>query len=130
MRLAAAGIVSAAVLSVPGCGPASSPPKRDEGVERASFRSHAARDFLATCPGGASRPETRQQEARLATLRQLAAGKNLDHAVWLGENRWNGVARYSQRRPCAAGDAAYRAALADFSAALAALARGLAEAPQ
>ncbi|WP_114952526.1 hypothetical protein [Sphingosinicella terrae] len=130
MRLATAGLVSAAVLSAPGCGSGPAPAKRDGAVERASFRSLAARQFLATCPGGASRPETLEQEARLEALKGLAAGKDLDHAVWVGENRWNGLARYSDREPCRPGEPAYRDALAAFSGALDALAQTIAEAPQ
>ena len=132
MRLAAAGLVSAAVLSVPGCGSGSgsTSARRDGTVEQASFRAHAARDFLAGCPGAPARPETAAQETRLETLRQLAAGKDLDHAIWVGENRWEAVARYSERASCGPGEAAYRQALAAFGGAIDTLAGQIAEAPR
>ena len=127
---ATAGIVSAAVLAVPGCGPAAPPESRDETVERASFRALAARDFLTACPDAAGRPETRRQEDRHEELKQLAARKDLGHSIWLGENQWRGVSRYSDRQACRVGEPAYREALVDFSGALDELARRVAEASQ
>jgi len=116
---ATAGMLSAAVLLAPGCGPSSeTTPSRDEPVRRANFRSLAARDYLATCPGSALRSETRRQLDRLEELKQLAARKDAGHAIWLGDNDWAGVARYSAREPCPAGEAAYGDALAAFSGTL------------
>jgi len=134
MRAAAAtaGMLSAAVLLAPGCGGGSpsGPGAADEPLRRASFRSLAARDFLVTCPGGASRPETIRQIGRLGELKQLAARKQAGHAVWLGENDWAAVARYSDREPCEAGEEAYGQALAAFSGTLDALAARIAEYPR
>ena len=119
MRVAgAAGMLSAAVLLAPGCGPPARDQERSEPVRRASFRSLAARDFLATCPGAAGRPETARQEERLEELKQLAIRKGAGHAVWLGENDWAAVARYRDREPCQAGAQAYGEALAAFGATL------------
>jgi hypothetical protein len=123
-------MVSAAVLLAPGCGsePPSSP-SREEPVRRATFRSLAARDFLATCAGGPGRPETAHQDARLAELKQLAARKEAGQAVWLGENDWAAVSRYSDREPCALGEQAYGEALAAYSGALDTLAARIAAYP-
>lgn len=126
---ATAGIVSAAVLAVPGCGPVAPAERRDETVERASFRALAARQFLATCPGAAGRAETRRQEDRHEELKQLAARKDLGHSIWLGENQWRGVSRYD-REMCGEGEPAYREALAAFGGELDELARRVAEAPR
>jgi len=131
VKAAAATALSAVVLLAPGCGPSTSPrqPDREEPVRRASFRSVAARDFLATCPGAAARPETAYQLARHEELRQLAARNGAGRAIGLGENEWAGLGRYARRRPCAAGEAPYRQALSDFSGALDALAARIAEHP-
>ena len=130
MRAAAAtaGMLSAAVLLSPGCGEA--PPadqQKEEPVRRASFRSLAARDFLASCPGAAGRAEAARQAARLEELKQLAIGKRAGQAVWLGENDWAAVARYREREPCEPGEEAYGQALAAFSATLDELAGRIAE---
>jgi len=128
---AAAGMVSAAVLLAPGCGGAPSADGASaEPVRRASFRSLAARDFLVTCPGGAARPETLRQGARLEELKQLAIRKSAGQAIWLGENDWTAVARYRDREPCQPGEEAYGQALAAFSATLDELAGRIADHPQ
>ena len=131
MNVAAATALSAAVLLAPGCGPSAAPrqPDREEPVRRAAFRSVAARDFLASCPGASSRPETGYQLMRHAELRQLAARNGAGRAVALGENEWAGLGRYARRRPCEAGEGPYRQALGDFSGALDQLAGRIAEHP-
>ncbi len=133
MRAAAAtaGMLSAAVLFAPGCGQSSAPEqaRQDEPVRRASFRSMAARDFLASCPGGLARPEAALQIGRFEELKQLAARNGAGQAIWLGENEWAGVSRYSDRERCPPGDEAFREALAAFSGALDALAGRIAEYP-
>ena len=130
MNRATAGMLSA-VLLAPGCGPAGAPRSddRDEPVRRASYQSVAARDFLVTCPGAATRRETAYQDARFAELKQLAARNGAGRAVALGENEWAGLGRYANRPPCAAGEAAYRQALAALGGALDALAARIAEFP-
>ena len=131
MRAAAATALSAVVLLTPGCGPSTSPrqPDREEPVRRASFRSVAARDYLATCPGAAARAETIYQVARHEELRQLAARNGAGRAIALGENEWAGLGRYARRRPCTVGEAPYRQALSEFSGALDTLATRIAEHP-
>ena len=131
MRRAATGALGAIVLLTPGCGPSAAPrqPDREEPVRRASFRSVAARDHLATCPGASARRETGYQLARHAELRQLAARNGAGRAIALGENEWAGLGRYGRRRPCAPGEAPYREALAQFSGALDILAARIAEHP-
>lgn len=131
MRSAAAGALTAAVLLSPGCGEGDRPAgEAAEPVRRASFRSLAARDFLTSCPGAAGREETARQAERLDALRQLAARKGAGQAIWLGENDWAAVARYSDREPCEAGEEAYRQALAAFGGALDELAGRIADYPQ
>jgi len=130
MRAAAAtaGMLSAAVLLAPGCGQTErKASSNDEPVRRAAFRSMIARDFLASCPGAGARPETARQAQRHAELKQLGARKGAGHALWLGENDHGGLARHDDRRPCAAGEAAYRGALGGYGATLDALAGRIAE---
>lgn len=129
MRAAAAtaGMVSAAVLMMPGCGAEPDAGGSGDPLRRASFRSLAAREFLATCPGAAGRPETMREAARLEELKQLAVRKGAGRAIGLGENDWAAVARYSDREPCQAGGEAYLDALAAFSGTLDDLARRIAE---
>ncbi len=124
-------MLSAAMLLGPGCGSSSTrePPSRDEPVRRASFRSLAARDFLASCPGAAARPEINYQSARLNELRQLAVRNGAGAAVASGENEWAGLSRYGDRERCAEGEEAYRQALAAFSGALDTLAARIADYP-
>ena len=123
---AAAGMVSAAILFAPGCG--ESGPNKDtenDPVRRASFRSLAAKDFLLGCPGGRERPETERQLERLAELNRFADEKGALQSLQLAANDWAGLGRHDGRPPCAPGEAAYRAALADFSARLDELAVGI-----
>ena len=122
-------MLSAAMLIAPGCGEAPSGPG-GEPVRRASFRSLAARDFLAGCPGAAARAETLQQADRLEQLKELAVRKGAGQAIWLGGNDWAAVARYQDREPCLPGEQAYGEALAAFSATLDELAARIADYPQ
>lgn len=123
MRGARAAAVSAAMLLAPACdGGGEADPEGDEAVRRAGYRVHLARDFLASCPAGRGRAETEAQLARLRHLRRLSVGKRAGHALWLGENEWNAVRGRAEPEPCPPGEAAYRAALADFSRSLDALA--------
>ena len=130
MRTAAATacMLSTAMLLGPGCGERGAPPpSKDEPVRRASFRSLAAREFLASCPGAAASAELASQAVRHEELKQLAARNGAGRAVALGENEWAGVSRYSERESCAPGEEAYRQALAAFSGALDTLAARIAE---
>ena len=133
MRAAAAkaGMRSAVVLLSPGCGgnPDGRAPEASEPIRRASFRSLAARDFLASCPGGATRAETERQAARFEELKAFARRKGAGHSVWLGENDWAAVAQRSDREPCEAGEPAYGEALAAFGGSLDELAARIAEHP-
>ena len=133
MRTAAAtaGMLSAAVLLSPGCEQSAAPKQAstDEPVRRASFRTLAARDFLASCPGGATRAETAREVTRLEELKALAARKGAGTAIALGENDWAGVSRYSTRERCQPGEQAYGEALAAFGGTLDVLAGRIAEFP-
>ena len=132
MRAAAAtaGMVSAAVLLAPGCDTAPAPnPSRDEPVRRANFRSLAALDYLESCPGGATRAETRHQLGRHDELVQLAARKGAGQAIWLGRNDWAAVERFDEREPCPPGEDAFGEALAAFSGTLDELAARIAAYP-
>jgi hypothetical protein len=123
---AAASVVSAAILFVPGCGETTQ--KGDaasDPVRRASFRSLAAKDFLLGCPGGRERPETHRQIERLAELNRFADEKGALQSLQLAANDWAGIGTHDARPPCASGEAAYRAALADFSDRLDELAAGI-----
>jgi hypothetical protein len=126
---ATAGMLSAAVLLSTGCDSASESrqSEKEEPVRRAAFRSLGARDFLASCPGGSARSETRFQLGRFEELKQLAARKGAGQAIWLGENDWAGVSRYGDREPCAPGEDAYGEALAAYGSTLDTLAARIAE---
>ena len=126
-----AGVFSAAALLSPGCGENADDrsPEASEPIRRASFRSLAARDFLASCPGGAARPETARQVARFEELKAFARRKDAGHSVWLGENDWAAVAQRSVREPCEPGEPAYGEALAAFGGSLDELAARIAEHP-
>jgi len=114
----------AAIFLVPSCGsdPRPGPPNPMEPLRRATFRTLAARDFLASCPAGPERHEVELQVRRFEELKQLALRKRAGRAIWLGENDWAGVARYSDREPCAAGEEEFGQALAAFSGSLDSLA--------
>src|SRR3954464_14833013 len=116
---AAAGMVSAAILFAPGCGGgAEKKAAPADPVRRASFRSLAARDFLLTCPGGQARLDTRRQLERMDELNRFAFEKGAMPSLQFAANDWAGLSRHDTRRPCAPGNAAYVAALTDFSARL------------
>jgi hypothetical protein len=123
---AAAGVVSAAILLAPSCGEgAPEGGAASDPVRRGSFRSLAAKDFLLGCPAGRERPETQRQLERLAELNRFAHDKGAMPSLQLAANDWASVGRHDDRAPCAPGEAAYRAALADFSARLDDLAAGI-----
>ena len=125
MRMVPALIATATLI---GCDrEAKAPASAGEPVRRAAFRAMIARDFLASCPGGAMRAATLRQAERHGELKVLGTAKRASHALWLGENDHAGLARHGTRAPCAAGEAAYRAALADYGATLDALAARIAE---
>jgi hypothetical protein len=126
---ATAGMLSAAILMSPGCERRGDPKAAsvNEPVRRAIFRSLVARTFLLSCPGGASRPETRTESARFDELRQLALRKGADQAVWLGENDFAAVRHYDDRAPCGPGEAPYRAALTSYGGTLDTLAGRVAD---
>jgi hypothetical protein len=125
---AAAGVVSAAMFLAPGCDRAGDNKAAPaDPVRRASFRSLAARDFLFTCAGGPGRLETRRQLERMGELNRFAFEKGAMPSLQLAANDWGGMAPHDTRLPCGSGEAAYRAALADFSARLDQLAASIAD---
>jgi hypothetical protein len=116
-------VAMAAILCAPGCGGGSQDKAAsNDPLRLASFRSLAGRDFLLTCPGGAARAETRRQLERLAELNRFAFEKGALPSLQLAQNEWAAIAPHDSRPRCAPGEPAYRAALADFSAQLDALA--------
>lgn len=126
--MAPALLATAGVLLAPGCGrDERKAPSRDEPVRRAAYRSAIARDFLASCRDSELRNDARRQAARHEELKQLAAGKRASEAIWWGENDYAALSRVRERQMCLPGDAAYRSALADYSASLDALAGRIAE---
>lgn len=123
MRAAAttAGMLSAAVLLSSGCDSRDEKNVSGEAAEPlrwATFRVLAARDFLATCPAAAGRPEPIRAAERFDELRRFAARKGAAHALWLAENDYGGVARHGGRAPCEAGNEAFGQALAGMNGAL------------
>jgi len=119
-------VLSAAILFAPGCGESGQTKQAaNDPVRRASFRSLAAKDFLLGCPGAEARPEATRQLERLAELNRFADEKGALRSLQLAANDWAGVEPHDNRAPCAPGEAAYRAALADFSARLDELASGI-----
>jgi hypothetical protein len=120
-------MLSAAMLLAPGCGRDERKATSNEApVRRAAFLTMIAQDFLASCPGGA-RAEGQSEVARYAELKRLGFRKGAGHAIWLGENDFGGTAQHSDRPPCRAGEQAYSAALAAYSASLDGLAGRLVE---
>jgi hypothetical protein len=119
-----AGMLSAALLLSPGCGrnDEAKAPGREEPVRRAVFRSLIARDFLASCPAGAARPETLREAGRFEELRRLALQKGAGHAVWLGQNDYAGLSGHADAERCEPGEEAYGAALARYGGTLDAMA--------
>lgn len=120
-------VLLATAAAASGCGGGDKAAAPADPVRRASFRSLAARDFLATCPGSATRAETRRELERLAELNRFAFEKGALTSLQLAANDWAGLAPRDQRSPCAPGEAAYRAALADFAGSLDGLAAGIRE---
>ena len=113
---AAAGMVSAAILFAPGCGGGGeNKAVASDPVRRASFRSLASRDFLVTCDGGPTRAETRRQLERMDELNRFAFEKGAMPSLQLAANDWAGLSRHDTRGRCPPGEAAYLAALTDFS---------------
>jgi hypothetical protein len=124
----ATATVGLMVTALAGCGrDADNRAGTADPVRRASFRSLAARDFLATCPGSAARAETRRELERLAELNRFAFEKGALASLQLAANDWAGLAARDRRAPCAPGEAAYRAALAEFATSLDGLAAGIRE---
>ena len=131
VKAAGAGMLSAAMLLAPGCGGTSAPEaSRDEPLRRAGFRSLAAREYLASCPGAESRPEMTPQAVRHDELKQLAARSGAGEAIALGENEWAGVSRHSPPEPCPPGEEAWRQALARYGGSLDTLAARIADHPR
>jgi hypothetical protein len=125
---AAAGVVSAAIMLAPGCGgQAENKANASDPVRRASFRSLAARDFLFSCAGGRARPETRGELQRMDELNRFAIEKGAMPSLQGAGNDWAGLSQHDTRRPCGPGEAAYQAALTDFSARLDQLAASIGE---
>jgi hypothetical protein len=123
---AAAGVVSAAILFAPGCGVGSeNKAAASDPVRRAGYRSMAARDFLLSCAGAAARLETRRQLERMNELNRFAFEKGAMPSLQLAANDWAGLSLHDTRGRCAPGEAAYQAALTDFSARLDELAAGI-----
>jgi hypothetical protein len=122
------GMLSAVMLMAPGCGQSErkAPASNEEPVRRAAFRAMIARDFLASCPGGA-RAEGVRQAGRYAELKQMALRKGAGHAIWLGENDYGAVRPHSDQESCLAGEEAYREALAQYGGTLDALAGRVAD---
>jgi hypothetical protein len=128
---AAASVVSAAILCAPGCGGgADNKAAAADPVRRASYGSLAARDFLLTCPSGPGRGETRRELERLGELNRFAFEKGAMPSLQLAANDWAAMSRFDRHPPCAPGEAAYAAALTDFSARLDALAAAIGEVRQ
>lgn len=119
-------IALATMVAASGCGGEKAAAAGDP-VRRASYRSLAARDFLATCPGSAGRLETRRELERLAELNRFAFEKGALASLQLAANDWAGLAPRDRRPPCPPGEAAYGAALADFAGSLDRLAAGIRE---
>jgi len=119
-------VALAAVFAASGCGGGEKPTPADP-LRRASYRSLAARDFLLGCPGAPARAETRQEIARLGELNRFALEKGARASLQLAANEWAAIAPHDTRARCRAGEAAYGAALADFSRSLDDLAAGIRE---
>jgi len=120
-------VAMAAILFAPGCGGGQDKPAASDPLRRASYRSFAARDFLLGCAGAAARAETRGEVERLGELNRFAVEKGATASLQLAANEWAAIAPHDTRAPCAPGEAAYRAALADFSRSLDDLAAGIRE---
>lgn len=115
------------VTALAGCGRDSDEAGTADPLRRASYRSLAARDFVLGCPGAPGRVETRREIERLAELHRLALEKGALASLQLAANDWAGIALHDTRARCAPGEAAYRAALGEFSRRLDDLAAGIRE---
>jgi hypothetical protein len=126
-------MLSAAVLLSSGCGRGQDQregSEANEPVRGATSRVLAARDFLATCPGAGGRAELARAAERFDELRRFAIRKGANHALWLAENQYVGVARHGGREPCEAGEVAFGQALAALNGALDELGGRIAAIPQ
>jgi len=126
MRMVPALTMAGALLACGGGSGGKPAASREEPVRRAAFRALIARDFLASCPGGA-RPEGLREVGRYAELTQLASRKGAGHAIALGENDYRALAPHSDRETCEAGEEPYRQALVQYGGTLDAFAGRVAE---
>lgn len=119
-QTATAGLLSAAVLLAPSCSRAGeqAEPEAHDPLRRAAYRVLVARDLLLSCGAAAGEADVRRELARLDQLRSFALAKDAGQALWLAENDRNAVRIASTPQSCASGTAAYRDALAGFSASL------------
>jgi hypothetical protein len=120
------GALFAAALLLTGCG-APEPRQNPEPLRQAAFRAASAQALLLTCPGAPGRAEVAAEARRFDELRQLAAGKRADHAIWAGGNDFAAMARYRPQERCVAGENAYDRALTAYRTALDSLAHEIAE---
>ena len=122
---ATAGMLSAAILLVPGCERRPEPRNsKEEPVRRAAYLAVLAREQLDSCPAGGA---PASEATRYEELKRLAAQTGADHALWLGENDAAAVNRVTAAERCGPGDAARRTAATAYSRSLDALAARLAE---
>lgn len=118
--MAAASILSTAVLLSSGCDRPEPKREKPDPVRKAAYRSQLARDAWSRhCAAGAQRA----QDQRLEQLRQFAAQKGLGDSIWLGENDFRAHARYAadaqSGRNCAELSRRYGAQLDSLAAAIA-----------
>ena len=103
MRMAAAGILSTAVLLSSACDRPEPSNGKPDPVRNAAYKSQWARhNLLRHCAMGAT---ARVQDQRLDQLRQFATQKQLGDSIWLGENDFRAHARYAadgRSGPCCA----------------------------
>ncbi len=125
MRNAAtASLLSTAVMLSSGCDRPPAKQEKPDPVRLATYRSLGAREQLRRfCGSEASRAAQRREDSRFDQLRQFAAQKKADHAIWLGENDYNAYARYA----APPGSADCGKALDDYRAHLDQLATAVAE---
>jgi len=117
MRMVPALTVAGVLLACDGAPGDKAAASREDSVRRAAFRSLVARDFLASCPGGA-RPEGMREAGRYEELKRFALRKGAGHAIWLGENDYGAVRPRADPEPCQAGEEPYREALAQYAGTL------------
>lgn len=122
---ATAGMLSAAILLVPGCERRPEPRNsKEEPVRRAAYLTVLTRETLDSCAAGGA---PASEAGRYEELKRLAAQKGAVHAFWLGENDAAAVDRVTAGEACGSGEAARQAALASYDRSLDALARRIAE---